>query len=219
MAERLSITIPDDLYKKTESYRKKINISNICARALEKELDEIKDYVIEVKQRFYILTPAEACEIAYEAGKKWAAEMAEIEELAFVCEFNESFFSSEAIPDFVRDAVFDLLSENEKFNKLYEEYDGCVYEYFSTNASFIAEDVIAGFMGEDREEMYGDDAYQYEMDTDDCFIDGARLIWNEIKEKALVKMLGKETSEELKEKLKTGILKKVTKKNNKKKSD
>ena len=219
MAERLSITIPDDLYKKAESYRKKINISNICTRALKKEINEIEDYVIEAKQRFYILTPDEACEIAYEAGKKWVAEKAEIEELVFVCEFNESFFSNEAIPDFIRDAVFDLLSENEKFNKLYEKYDGCVYGYFSTNASFMAEDVIAGFMGEDAEELYGDDACQYEMEIDNCFIDGAKLIWDEIKEKVLVKMLGKETSEELKEKLKTGMLKKITKEDNKKKSD
>ena len=213
MSKRLSITVPDDLYKKAESYRKKINISNICARALKKELDEIKDYVIEAKQRFYILTPDEACEIAYEAGKKWAAEEAEIEELAFVCEFNdEVFFSSEAIPNFVRDAVFDLLSENEKFSELYENYNGSVYEYLSANP----EDVIAGFMGEDAEELYGDDAYQYEIEVGNCFIDGAKLIWDEIKEKALVKMLGKETSEELKEKLKAGILRKTTKESNEK---
>ena len=62
----------------------------------------------------------------------------------------------------------------------------------------------------------GFEAYQYEIEVDNCFIDGAELIWDEIKEKALVKMLGKETSEELKEKLKAGILRKTTKESNEK---
>ncbi len=210
MAKRLSITIPDGLSEKLESYRGKINISSICSQAIEREINQIKDYVLAAKKRFYILTIDEACNIAYELGKEWAAKESELEELAFVCEFNENnFFSNSTYPDFVRDAVLELLMENEKFEKLYNNYYGSVYDYFSTNASFIAGDIIAGFMGEDGKELYGEDATDYEIETINYFIKGARLIWNEIREAALVRMLGRKTTEELKEKIKKNVVKEI----------
>ncbi len=210
MAKRVSITIPDGLSKKLEYYRGKINISSICSRAIEKEINEIKDYVLAAKKRFYILTIDEACDIAYELGKEWAAKEGKLEELAFICEFNENnFFADSAYPDFVRDAVLELLMENEEFEKLYNDYYGSVYDYFSANASFMAGDIIAGFMGEDGEELYGEYATDYEQETINYFIEGARLIWNEIREAALVRMLGRKTTEELKAKIKEYVVKEI----------
>ena len=210
MAKRVSITIPDGLSKKLEYYRGKINISSICSRAIEKEINEIKDYVLAAKKRFYILTIDEACNIAYELGKEWAAKEGKLEELVFICEFNENnFFADSAYPDFVRDAVLELLMENEEFEKLYNEYSGWVYDYFSACPSSMGDNIIAGFMGEDGEELYGEDTYHYEQEIIDRFIDGARLIWNEIREAALIRMLGRKTTEELKEKIKENVVKEI----------
>ena len=212
MAKRVSITIPNDLHEKAEFYRGKINISNICTRALEKELNEIKEYAIKAKHRFYILTPDEACDLAYDIGKKWAAEKATLAELAFVCEFNNNAFFNDFnknYPDVVKDAIFEMLMENYDYAELYNKYD-FVYDYFMANASFIDEDILAGFVGEDGEELYGDYARDYEFEIINSFIDGARLIWDEIREPALVRMLGKETMSELKKVLENKIVKDIT---------
>ena len=45
---RLSITIPNDLAKRLEPYRDRINISKVCSECLEKELSVLADLPQEV---------------------------------------------------------------------------------------------------------------------------------------------------------------------------
>jgi len=46
MCMRIDITIPDELGKRIQKYREgilQINVSNICAKAIKKELDKLEN--------------------------------------------------------------------------------------------------------------------------------------------------------------------------------
>jgi len=86
MAKRITITIPDEMHRRLENYRDRINISAVCAAALRKTMDGVDDMVREAKRRFFLLSVEEACDMAFEEGMRWAGEDAKMSELRFVCE-------------------------------------------------------------------------------------------------------------------------------------
>jgi hypothetical protein len=90
---RLNLTIPDDLYERLERWRERVNVSKVCARALEKELamleaspsgtidpkvQRLLQRLLGRRQQWY--------QRGREDGETWALEVATAGELREVAE-------------------------------------------------------------------------------------------------------------------------------------
>lgn len=47
---RLNITVPDDLYKRVEKWRDRINLSRVCQEAIRRELDKLEQVPEQVRE-------------------------------------------------------------------------------------------------------------------------------------------------------------------------
>ncbi len=186
MVRRLSITIPDNIYERLEDYRERISISTVCSEAIRKEMDNIdrKDKLaLIVKKRLKlhdIINLEEACNIAYEEGVEWTTNKAALEELAFVCEFNERIaqdFDRLKVRDEYRNLFEDVVSENHIIGDLYNNYE---YPWDFISDQDLSS-VIGDFMNEDNEDI----------EVGSYFADGAISIWKKIRREALRKLLAR----------------------------
>lgn len=184
MVKRLSITIPDNVYERLEGYRDIISISTVCSEAIKKEMDNIdrKDKLaLRAKKRlelYDIINLEKACNIAYEEGVEWATNKAALEELAFVCEFNENIaqdFDRLKIRDEYQNLFEDVVSENHIIKDLYNNYE---YPWDFISDQDLSS-VIGDFMNEDNEDI----------EVGLRFADGAITIWKKIRREALKKLL------------------------------
>lgn len=47
---RLNITVPDDLYKRAEKWRDRINLSRVCQEAIRRELDKLEQVPEQLRE-------------------------------------------------------------------------------------------------------------------------------------------------------------------------
>jgi hypothetical protein len=79
---RLNLTIPDPLYERLEQMRERVNVSKVCARALEKELDMLEGQTTIAAPRVARLaerlqtTRGHEYKRGYEGGTAWALDHA-----------------------------------------------------------------------------------------------------------------------------------------------
>src|SRR3989440_9119028 len=84
---RLNITLPDALYARLERLRDRINLSKVCATALEKEVTMLEEQPAFTDPRIARLvqrlqsTRERWHQRGYEDGIQWAVELATREEL------------------------------------------------------------------------------------------------------------------------------------------
>jgi len=166
MSKKLTISIPDTLHKRLEKYRNRIAISNVCAEAINTEIENIHDCIREIKRRFRLLTKREIGRLSFKEGRHWAGYEASLEDLAIVsCWIG----SDEEEPDW-----FDKLSENVKKK---------------TDAwSTVEELVMWSFMSENIIINYDEDNFDYYLENHEAamdFITGAREIWWEVENEAI----------------------------------
>jgi hypothetical protein len=164
MAKRITITIPDEMHKKLENYRDRINISAICASALRKTMDGVDNMVREAKRRFFLLSVEEACDMAFEEGLRWAGEDAKVSELRFVCE---------GVP-------VQFLSDDEVIELSLDTYE-------SVNEYIVENELIWDLVYRFREEG----AKSTEKPITKSFIKGAMTVWKGIKNDKLLEELKK----------------------------
>ncbi len=91
---RLNLTVPDALYERLERLRDRVNVSKVCAIALEKELNMLEGSTIMVPnpkaQRLIERLQGQKArkdqwfQLGYEAGENWMAEIAEIHDIRHV---------------------------------------------------------------------------------------------------------------------------------------
>ncbi len=122
---RLNLTIPDPLYERLERLRDRVNVSKVCALALEKELVMLEGTaavsgdvkVQRLVQRF--LRQREAKERWYQRGRHdgehWAIERASLEELRQVAEQwdEETITDSESLDDILEEDDYPTLNAQE----------------------------------------------------------------------------------------------------------
>lgn len=175
MTKKLTLSIPDNLHKKLADFRNLINISNVCANALKKEIDNADQCVQEAKKRFKILTTSEACKLAFKDGMSWAGYKASPEELAIVCNWTNGWLSN----DPQAQETMNLIEENnEKIRKTMSEYSNG-YDYIFAN-SFISQGII-----------------NYPVDYDDvdlveiavAFMQGSQIVWYKLKNSLIPKLI------------------------------
>lgn len=168
MVKKLTISIPDDLHKKLEGYRDRLPISLVCSNALRSAIGEMEGCFSAARKRFYLLTIEEACEVAYEKGIHWAAYEATREELAFVCEWNYHF----------KGTLFEtLFHTNTKIHEIASDDN----DYLIDLVDFIDK---LGCL----DDILPNDNSDENLVIND-FIRGAKIVWNEIKEELLPKLL------------------------------
>src|SRR5579884_3223901 len=87
---RLNITLPDALYARLERLRDRINLSKVCATALEKEVTMLEEQPAFTDPRIARLvqrlqgTRERWHQRGYEDGIQWAVELATREEFQYV---------------------------------------------------------------------------------------------------------------------------------------
>jgi len=172
MSKRLTITIPDDVHKRLEPYRNSINISYVCSLSLSEAMENFDHCVMEAKKRFKILTNSEASQLAYKQGVKWAGYYASPVELAIVC----NWIDNEKDSDFI-----DLLSY--RFKDVRNTISGYsnVYEYI-INSSFGTGDIFNNSI----------DYFHEDAEIANSFIDGAKIVWGQIKNETISKLMNSE---------------------------
>ncbi|HQO64243.1 MAG TPA: hypothetical protein PK528_11580 [Syntrophorhabdus sp.] len=171
MVKKLTISIPDNLHKKLEQYRDRIPISSVCASAIRDAISEIEDCVREARKRFYLLSIDEACELAYEKGIHWAGYEAEPEELAYVAEWAND----------IRGSLFEkLVDSNKRLENLALDGNNLVIDLYSFvfNEGYL-NDILPPFMNENNDDI------PIIME----FSRGAKVVWDEVKEDLLPKLL------------------------------
>jgi len=176
MVKKLTISIPDDLHRKLDSYRDRIPISSVCANGLRAAIGEIEDCVSKARKRFCLLSLNEACEIAYQRGIRWAGHEASPEELAFISLFTMG-------KEFEGSLLEKLADVNHELRRI-------VDDYWENLSSFIREleevdDLYAPFIK--------DDSVRYDILW--AFRDGVDAIWNEIQDELVPKMLNPDEEE------------------------
>jgi len=176
MAKKLTISIPDDLHRKLDSYRDRIPISSVCANGLRAAIGEIEDCVSEARKRFGLHSLHEACEIAYQRGIRWAGHEASLEELVFISLFTMG-------KEFEGSLLEKLAHRNNELMKI-------VDDYWENLSGFIrdlekVDDLYAPFIEDDLD--------RYEVLW--AFRDGVYAIWNEIKDELVQKMLNQDEEE------------------------
>jgi predicted CopG family antitoxin len=169
MSKKLTISISDDLHKKLDKYRGRIAISNVCAKAISTEIENIDDCIKAVKGRFGLLTQREICSMAHKEGRHWAGYEATLEDLAIVSCWRGS---DEEEPDW-----FDKLSVDAK-----EKIEN------GTKAWSTAEELAIDLLSEVvriRSDEDGFDFYWENHEAAQDFIIGAREIWWVIEDEAI----------------------------------
>jgi len=174
MVKKLTISIPDDLHRKLDSYRDRIPISSVCANGLRAAIGEIEDCVSEARKRFYLLSFEEACEIAYKRGIHWAGYKASPEELAYACEQEISMDGT---------LYEKLVDANYKIRELGFDEHG-MFNHFADYVvqEMLLEDILPPFM----------DELNTDIQVSNHFQRGAKVVWNEIKTELLPKLLNPE---------------------------
>lgn len=86
---RLNLTIPDPLYERLELVRERINISKICAQALERELTMLEHTKVDVAVVARVLSRLQVArdrwfKHGWDDASEWAAETATRDELVAV---------------------------------------------------------------------------------------------------------------------------------------
>lgn len=169
MVKKITITMPEKVHKKLESYRDRIPISSVCTEALKKAMDDIDSNVQAAKTRFLLLTFQEACEQAFEKGSFWAGHKATAQELAYLCEWNSN------------------ISKNTTFEMLYKS-DYKIKELADDNED------IGDFMT--NYELDGMLIYRF-IDKSDVIVEsfkrGAMSVWKEIKSQVIRELLKDES--------------------------
>ena len=92
---RITVYLSDDLADRLKSYRKKLNISEICSEAIHKsvtELEEMKEDLMQIQDAVLRLKASKrefedlAYGLGYKEGYKWARDEASFRELSEVAE-------------------------------------------------------------------------------------------------------------------------------------
>jgi hypothetical protein len=172
MTKKITISIPDDLHKRLKGYRHVINISNVSAESLKTTMDKIDLCVLKAKRRFKILTTSESCQLAHKQGLKWAGYHASPIELAIICNWIDNEENSDLI---------DLLSYRFKdVQQIISGYSN-VYEYIM-NSSFATNDIFTNSI----------DYFHEDAEIANSFIDGAKIVWGQIKNETISKLMDSE---------------------------
>lgn len=172
MARKLTISIPDDLHRKLDSYRDRIPISSVCANGLRTAIGEIEDCVSEARKRFYLLSFEEACEIAYQRGIHWAGYESTPETLAFVAEWISLGWTG---------TLFEtLVDSNDTICRLNKDHNDNVFDYVIQEGWL--EDILPPFMDSDNTDIQVINEFQR----------GAKIVWNEVKGELLPRLLNPE---------------------------
>jgi hypothetical protein len=140
---RLNLTIPDSLYERLQRQRDRVNVSRVCAVALEKELAMIEKSLTTMDPRLHRLVtrlqPTQSRrelwdERGRQDGETWAVEVASKDEL--------------------REA-HDEWDQYEGWNEDWDEMSEG--DLPSVPASFDLQNALNQWLAEDREEGYASD--------------------------------------------------------------
>lgn len=158
-ATRVSITIPDDLAERLEPYRDRMNISKVCARAIERELSDLTELPAAVEELNETIARLrmekdEREERDYLTGLDWGRSYAEEE-----AEFLEFGFYETLLGH--AEPSLDELPAKVRDDFTYSQNDGAsVYEYSP------------------------DDIFVYNPDKfAEGWVDGLLAVWEAIKDK------------------------------------
>ena len=84
MPKNMTISIPDALFEALKTVKGEVPISRTCSIALQNAISNVNTYVTSAKIRFSCFSFDEAERMAFDAGMKWAAEDAPIEQIIFI---------------------------------------------------------------------------------------------------------------------------------------